>query len=199
LEDSEAVTRSNRFWNPYYEPPRPWSLEFDFDSLEEAVAASDLIVRGRITDISVAEMWRFSKDEPGVPHVYLTVEVAETLKGTPLSRTNGYVEVQFEVGEGALDVVRSRPQPQHEHVFFLMYEPAYRESIGKPPRETEVAPFAYFMPNRFQGAIRDIEGTARIIDPIEVALANELGHFPLPLDGQPYEDVLEQIRQSVEP
>jgi hypothetical protein len=186
---SDPLAQSNRFWAPWTEPILG-HLPLDATSLAEAAEQADLIVRGRILDLYVGEMWVM--DNTSFPLDYVKVEVAEILKGEPHWRTPGFVEVQ--VGDSAdLEEVRAM-MPTHDHLWFLMYE-ANRASRGDSPMASaEIAPYAYFISNEYQGVFRDIGGTVRLIQPEEVARVLGPEHFPLMLEGANFDQVVDEVR-----
>ena len=58
----------------------------------------------------------------------------------------------------------------------------------------EIAPFAYFVSNEYQGVFRDIGGVVQLVSPGELARILGPDHFPLSYDGAAYDEVLEEVR-----
>lgn len=157
----EALAESDQFWATWLEPIH-FGLTDDVASLADATAQAHLVVRGRITDLYIGEYWQMEvRDEP-LALAYVSVEIQEVLKGEPVSRTLGTVEVQ--IGEAGPDLEELRAAlPAHDHLWFLMFEPDMRPRV--PPNETEIAPFVYFATNEYQGVLRGINGVVRVNGP----------------------------------
>jgi len=189
---------SDRFWDAYLPQPNPFLLDYNFSSLADVTEQAHLIIRGRLTDFYVGEHWVFSEDEPASPLSYASVEIAEILKGAPVSRAGGTVEVQLSyVGEG-WDPASARPLPGHDNLWFLMHEATVREQTGQPPRSySEIAPFAYFIPSP-QAVLRNIDGMVTVIGPEETTI--HYGHegFPMTLHGSEFDKLLQEVRQLAE-
>jgi hypothetical protein len=114
---------ADEFWRHfmYLDPARP--LNFTFASVEEMTAASDLVVVGRLAKLYVGELWTFNDIEIPVPHVYATVQLSETLKGVPISRDVGAIEIEWALVGTDFDASEV-PIPSDEYLWFLKYAPA---------------------------------------------------------------------------
>jgi hypothetical protein len=185
----ETLAESNAFWNDWADPPfgRPRP---DATSIRDAVDLSDLVIRGHIVDIYIGEYWTTGGRH--VPEVYVKVQINELFKGSPVSRTQGYVEI----GLGSLDPAGVDglriALPQHDNVWFLKYEPG-------PATRSEIAPYEYIPLNGQQGVLRDINGKVRLVKP--QYLIDSLGPdaFPLPLEGTSFDSLIEQLRAIAGP
>jgi len=191
--DGSATRReSDAFWNYWADEPHAW-LTHQAASLEDNVGLAHLVVRGHMTDVYVGEMWDMGMG-PAVPITYVRVAIGEVLKGSPISRTDGFVEVGLgTVSNEVLDDLRAR-LPQHDNVWFLMSDEAL--SPRSPANETEIAPYAYVPSNDLQGVLRSIDGRVRVIKPawIETFLGED--HFPLLLQGTNFAELVEEVRET---
>lgn len=162
---------------------------FEAQSLEENVAIAHLVVRAHITDVYVGEYWT-----GGTPLVYVTLAISEVLKGSPISRTSGFVEVGLGTGPVVTDDDRTR-LPQHDGVWFLIHE---MELGPRPPGlDSDIAPFAYLPTNDLQGVLRNIHGQVKIIKPHWTKTIPYMGpgYFPLSLQDTAFDRLVEQVRQ----
>jgi hypothetical protein len=189
----ESLEESNAFWDYWADPPRGFVVR-EASSLQENIDIAHLIVRGHITAAYVGEYWHSTRDaEGGTPLGYVTIAVSEVLKGTPVQRTPGYVEVGLGSTDLAMIEDLNGRLPQHDNVWFLVRDVDLEPR--SPTNDSEIAEFAYLPTNDLQGLLRDIGGTVRMIKP-EWAEENIAGeHFPLPLEGSPFAALLESIRQ----
>ncbi len=197
LTPGEALAQSDGFWNRWIGPPNPSVLdEFGAVSLADVTRQADLIIRGRVTDIYIGEYWRMKSREKLLPLVYVRVEIDEVLKGEPASRTAGFVEAQIGSSPDDLDQVRATI-PEHGNVWFLMYGPNWDERRFEPQRSSEMAQYAYFVFNFWQGILRGINGEVRVMQPDSVAADLGRDFFPLPLNGMEFEQIVDQVRDLV--
>ena len=169
---------------------------WDYNSLEDMTADVDLVVRGRITGVYVGEMWRFNDFEPPAPHIYASVELTEVLKGLPLSRIPGAIEVTLAVVGFEFDV-DALQIPSEEYLWFLRHDAGWRAEIGKPPVQSAIAPFAYFRPNFHQTVLRNEGGAIGIIRKNDVVNAYGNRIFPLGLEGRTFANTLADVRSAV--
>jgi hypothetical protein len=180
----ETLAKSNAFWNYWADPPFPRPRP-DATSIRDAVDLSDLVIRGHIVDIYIGEYWTTGGRH--VPEVYVKVQINELFKGSPVSRTQGYVEIALgSLDPAGVDGLRIA-LPQHDNVWFLKYEPG-------PATRSEIAPYEYIPLNDQQGVLRDINGKVRLVKP--QYLIDSLGPdaFPLPLEGTSFDTLVEQLR-----
>jgi hypothetical protein len=171
-------------------------MPYGLETVRDTTELADLVVVGSITEIYIGEQWVGSPDEPGMPFAYVAVEIHEVLKGQPVSRADGLVEVQFGFAydSGEFESIASGPMPSGEYVWFLVHEASSREERGLAPRDSDVAPFAYFIPNEVQGVVLNADGIAEIVlaDRFESFWGTE--RFPMTIRGQSFEAVVEEIR-----
>lgn len=189
-----AQRDSDVFWERFIGFGPPEALEYDFNSLDEVTTAVDLIVRGHITNVYIGEEWSKSPGLPPLPIVYASVTVDEVLKGVPVSRTPGAVEVQLTIAARSFDV-RSVSAPTEEYLWFLIYEPTHRIELGKPLVNSEIAPFAYFRPNQYQAVLRNFNGDVEVPIAVRVSAAYGANKFPLPLQGQRFQLLVDDVRE----
>ena len=194
--DQAVLQRSDAFWVTWIDRPEPM-YDFEFATVEDATQQADLIVRGRVTNAYIGEYWRFRPEWQPRPHDYLTISIDEVIKGEPVSRTSGAVELEIGFGDqNLIDDVSTR-LPTEESLWFLMYEANFSYRTLEPQRSSPLAPYAYFLPNPLQGFVRNIDGTVRVLQPEWTANAYR-GQFPVPLEGTSFEALLEQVRAIAE-
>lgn len=182
---NDAVAESDTFWRVWVQTPHG-EPAFNAGSLAENLRQADLVVRGRITDVYVGEYW-----DGWEPIVYATVALDEVLKGEPLSRTPGFVEV----GLGILydeSLLERLPTPTHDNVWFLLHEES--RWPRERPNKSDIAPFAYLRVNEQQGVLRNIDGRVKAVEPYWIERALGPDHFPLPLEDADYSELVEKLR-----
>lgn len=188
----ESLAESDDFWDhwavfPHFKPP------FLATSVAENVEFAHLVIRGHIVDVYIGEEIEYSDPDlpPSQAVAYVTVAIGEVLKGAPVSRTPGYVEVQLGYSPPELDGIRAN-LPQHDALWFLMHEETIRPR--PPEHDSEIAPFAYFGSNDLQGVIRNVDGDVRVIKPNWIKRVFGKDFFPLPLEGTSFDDLVDQVR-----
>jgi len=139
-----------------------------------------------------------TEGEPATPLVYATVTIDEVLKGAPVSRSAGNIEVLMYPVEPGFDPAAYSPPPD-EHIWFLIYEPTWRAELGKAAVTSAIGPFAYFRPNFHQAVFRNRDGAVDVplLDQIKGAYGE--GAFPIVLDGVSFQEFLADVRASVLP
>jgi hypothetical protein len=187
-----GLAASDLFWNRWVDScffgvyPLP-------SSLAEIVRDADLIVRGSIADLYVGEHWRGGPDEPSYPLAYVRVEIDEILKGAPVSRESGSVEVQLGDSPEDLNQLRKR-LPTHDHLWFLTYEGIEGRSEWN---QSEIAPYAYYAPTEVATVFRDVGGVVRVLRPDWIAESYGSDQFPLALDGSDFDKLIDRVHQLV--
>ncbi len=197
ISASVDVEAHDQFWDPFVDFGPPIGLPYGLKTVADANELAHVVVVGQISDLYIGEQWIGSPDADPQPLAYVTVTVSEVLKGEPVSMTDGAVEVQFGFGfnEDDFERVASGPMPSGDYIWFLIHEATHREEGGRPPRDSEIAPFAYFIPNEVQGVVLDADGLIEV--PLHDRFEGSWGteKFPMSIRGQDVADVLEQIRQ----
>lgn len=182
---SQGLAASNRFWENWYDTCWFGAAVFPIvSSLEEITSQSDLVVRGTISDL-------YSRRTVGWDVAYVTISIAEVLKGDPVSREAGTVEAQIGFGSSAdLDELRSN-LPVHDHLWFLVHE-STRDPGGNLAEESKT-----YYPTDYQqvSVLRDIGGTVEVVMPEAIANAYSRRQFPVPLDGTSFEELIDRVRQ----
>lgn len=188
----DELGQSDTFWDPWMQPLLG-HLTLDSETLAEATEQADLIVLGRMSDLYVGEQWTI--DDTSYPLDYAKIEVAEILKGEPHWRTPGLVEVQMG-NRTDLEELRAM-MPTHDYLWFLMYEPTWAPREDSPMASAEIAPYAYFASNQYQGVFRDIGGSVRLLQPEQLARILGPDHFPLELEGASFDQIVGDVRELV--
>jgi hypothetical protein len=152
-------------------------------------------VRGSIVDLYLSE-WVFNDIEPAVPLVYATVAISEVIKGQPVSRIDGRVEVQMTV-IGEPERLLAQPLPTDEYLWFLLYTPTYRAELDEPPPTSEGDRLTYFRPNNHQAVLRIAGGVVDVMQVETLRQAYGRDSFPANVHGQPLDDVLGTIRTTI--
>ena len=186
--DVGEVELSNAFWeqNSNFAP-----TAYRYDSLADITTDAHVIIRGRIVGTQDGELQPFGA--AGLRQAtFGIVAVDEVLKGTPEMQVPGTVLI------ARLGVSNQPPQeiPAGEVILFLMHYPKMRTEAGVGQSVDPNDRFFYARPNGYQCVLRNLGGVVRIVDGPE-GWEDALGPFPAPLDGEPFSDVLAEIRQTV--
>lgn len=174
------LERSDLFWEALAlgaEGQPQWA------TLDEVVEVSDLVVRGRVTDIRPGR----TVSVPEIQFVLTTVAIEEVMKGEPETVAEGTIVIEWWLDNDA-ELADVRTQiPQHEALFVLFNQGLIAERAGHP-EDIELYRFQYTEINGAQGTLRDIDGTTR-------SIFDEGGDwFPEGFDGGSYRDLLRQVR-----
>jgi hypothetical protein len=166
-----------------------------YDSLVELTRAAELVVRGSVTDFRPGVIQPFGADLPGnlgapLRTVFGIVTIDEVLKGEPVSRTTGTIEVA-ELGWPDMSVA---DLPQDEVILFVMNHAQQRVDLGVPPSKDPDDRFHYERPNGYQCVLRNVDGNVEIIEGPR-GWKEAFGPFPSQLDGRRFEDVVDRVRQ----
>ena len=195
-DDLIGEDSSDEFWGRFmgFEPTTmSW---YDYRTLPEMTGSVDLIIRGRIIDLYIGEERRLNEIEPPISIAYVGVSVDEVLKGEPVVRSPGRVEVLFSpVGDDfdAGDYAR----PSEEYVWFLNHLPTRRDASGRPQFTSDIAPFSYFRPNSRQTVLRNTAGFVDVVLSEKIGLAYGEDAFPLELDGMSVAELSAQIANAL--
>ncbi len=166
-------------------------MDHQFETLVDMTASVDLVVRGRILEVYVGEQWVGSDGAAPEQFAYARIEIGEILKGEPVSRNAGSVEVQLALVGDDWEAPDQSFLPGHDHLLFLIHEATFREQIGKPARSSGIAPYAYFIPTA-ESVLRDIDGVVRLVERDRFASAYG-DHFALALHGRDFSELVEEV------
>ena len=190
-ETSEA--RSDAFWDPF---TRKGHYAQQYESLEEISDAVHLVVRGQLVDIRTGAFRYFERivgldtndpdEDPLVPILIGVVRVDEVLKGSPMMREAGFIEVSLDSPWNGWEQHLRMNLPNDDNVFFLMNDAQQRSELGFPEDDTETSPFLYWRPNGDQAVLRLLDGQVEVIEPI-------VGRYPSALDGVTSEEVRDRV------
>lgn len=184
INPSAEKARSDAFWEALVGVGALYN--FEYDSLADISADVDLIVRGRIADVYIAPD-RTGEEE--LDTIWATVAVEDILKGEPITRNPGTIEVMLWF-PGQWDTVRTNV-PSEDALFFLMYDTADAIRRGDDIRNPEWSRYTYWRPND-QAVLRNIDGRVSVIARDEIIEEWGPDRFPVPLEGQPFDDVVSQ-------
>lgn len=178
-----SLERSDLFWDALAlgaETQQQWP------TLAEVVEVSDLVVRGRVTDIRLGRTVAVA----GIQFALTTVQIEEVLKGTPATRTPGTIEVEWWLANGTdLSDLQARI-PEDEALFFLVNQGLLAERLGHP-EDVEEYRYQYAEINGAQGTLRDIDGLVRPLH------QDRIGWFPEDFVGDSYMDLVQLARDAV--
>ncbi len=180
-----GLEASDRFWNHWYDTC--WFGAFDISSsVEEIADQSDVVVRGSISDL-------YSRGSGLWELAFVKVAVAEVLKGEPVTREAGTIEVYLSLGSWSdIEEMRSR-LPRHDHLWFLVHE-----STRDPDGRFAAASKTYYATDDPQvSVIRDVGGTVQVIRAEAIANVFSRFQFPVPLDGTRFDTLVKSVRQAV--
>ena len=184
LDDADKA-HSNTFWESLVAVGGLYN--FEYESLNDITADVDLIIMGRIESVYRAP----EKTGPEeFDYIWATVAVEDVLKGEPVTRTPGTVEVLL-WPSGPWKRV-SENVPSESALFFLMNEAAHLLRRGETIRDPEWAQYVYWRPND-QAVLRDFGGRISVIARDEVIDEWGADRFPLPLDGRPFDQIVSQV------
>ena len=192
---SEELAKSDAFWNPISAQPPSIFRDWEYESLADIARHSDLVVVGRLVDVYVGEVWKGAADDPGSPLVYGRVEIDEVVKGEPVSRAEGSVEMQLELVGDDWQPPDQSAIPSGEAIFFLLYDPRVSKSEGRPPRSTEIAPYSYFR-QAPESVVRSIGGNVSLIEPGNMAEAYGQDYYPLQYEDENFDQFLDEVRAA---
>lgn len=178
-----ALELSDRFWKPISfggESPE-WA------TVEEVVAASDLVVLGTVVDIRLGRRTQ----EPGsLQFVLSTVAIDDVLKGVPISRAEGTIDVEWALSTGeSLADVRAHV-PDHRVILYLYNQGLIAERAGHP-EDIEFYQYQYIAVSPQQGTLRDIDGRAHAI-----VAPDSPNEFPGQFQGGPFDELLQATRSA---
>ncbi len=183
---SQAVglAASDEFWQHGYDTC--FFGVFDtVSSLADITRQSDIVIRGTIVDL-------YSRTRGASQGSFVKVSITEVLKGEPVSREAGTVEVDIGF-QSDLEELRSSV-PGHDHLWFLVHE-----GTVDPDKQSAIDGFTYYTTDYTQmSVLREIGGLVRVILPEAIANAFSPRHYPVPLDGTSFEDLVDQVRQLAE-
>jgi hypothetical protein len=186
-----GLAASDRFWDQWVETECWFGIDPLPSSLAEIVRDADLVVRGPIVDLYIGEYWRGDAHGPSHGLAYAKVAIEELLKGDPVSREAGFVEVQMGYAPDDLDDLRAK-LPAHDHLWFLGYEdPDTRGEFN----QSEMVGFVYYAPKDYETVFREINGVVEILAPGPIREVYGKDEFLLTLDGTDFEELVDQVRE----
>ena len=185
--------RSDTFWDPFV---RKGHYAQQYESIEEITDAVHLVVRGQLTEIRLGSFRYFERrlgensgdpnEDPLIPILIGVVRVDEVLKGTPMMRTPGFIEVSLDSPWKGWEQDLRPLIPKETDVFFLMNDAQQRAEMGFPEDDPKTSPFLYWRPNGDQAVLRLVDGKVVVIEPI-------IGRYPSELNGLPSEALLSAV------
>lgn len=188
----DQVEISDRFW----EATSDFSpTAFSYTSLAEISADAHLVILGRVVGTREGEALPVEDpagEQSARPLTFGVIAIDEVLKGVPNIREPGAVLVsRLGAKEQAVSDL-----PREQIVIFLKNYQRLGEEFGTGLFNDATDRFYYVRPNGYQAVLRNINGTVRIVNGPE-GWEDALGPFPAPLDGEPFAEVLNAIKQDV--
>ncbi len=166
--------------------------DYIFESFSEMTDFSDVVVKGHITDVYVGEVWKGAQDDPGSPFPYARIAIDDVLKGHVVTRMPDTLEVQLMLVGEDWQPPDAATIPGGETLFFLKHEATYRQKQGLKPRETDIAPYAYFIPVP-EAVIREVAGSAHVIKPERMAREYGEDYYPLEFEGASFDELVQHV------
>jgi len=136
------------------------------------VGLSEVVLRGRVLDVRDVEYGQF-------PILEMTVEPTEILKGEPLLTADGEVVVQFLRGAEASQL--RAILPDHENLWFLNLDEDYHSYASSDYNQVSI--------------LRNVDGEVRVIRPDFIARAYSRDHYPVPLEGTSFDELMDKVRE----
>jgi hypothetical protein len=123
---------------------------------------------------------------------FASFEIIEVLKGSPVSTTPGRIEVRLFPPGSEWETIQANV-PEDDYLLFLYNEADWRAATGRPSIDPELEAMTYFRPND-QALLREIDGSVSTIKFYRTACEHGLDRFPLTVEGVPFEDLLQEVR-----
>jgi hypothetical protein len=179
----EQDTRN--FWNAVTA-----SGEFgrEYTTLKAIADDVDLIAVGRIAEIYLADV---NTTSGAYPSIWAKFEISDVLKGVPVSREPGFIDVRLTTSEGWQYAVET--VPDEEIVLFLMNDAAYKARYGQEPVDPVNEPYIYWRTNP-QGVLRNVDGQVDVIDRELIGMDYGEHNFPMTVVGDSFDTTIETIR-----
>lgn len=164
-----------------------------YGSLEEIVDHAHLVVVGRVVDTSEGTVHPY--DGPFGPSdlVLGTVAVDEVLKGLPVMRQEGKIEVA-ELGWQGIDAA---DLPKGQSLLFLMNDAQQRAEYGYPASDEANERYRYWRPNGYQAVIPNVGGRAHVVGDWSSWQRITGQTFPGDVDGMRFSDLVSAVREHV--
>lgn len=164
-----------------------------FKSLDDITQRSHLIVAGHLVGFSNGYFQPFGADLPPelaspIPDIFGLVHVDEVIKGEPVSRVPGTVEV---AGLGSPEMAPTEI-PDSEFIIFLVNHAQQRIDEGVPASCDPDDRYHYERPNGYQTVLLENGDVIQIIQGPK-GWEEEVGPFPSDLDGEPVQSVEKKI------
>jgi hypothetical protein len=189
-----GLAASDRFWDYWVDTDCFFGLDPLMGSYREMARKSDLIIRGRIVDVYIGEYWTMIEGEASYPLAYAKVAVDELLKGEPVSREEGFVEVQ--IGHAPEDMADVRSNiPMDDHLWFLDFED--REDRGPGNNDVEIAGYVYYAGQDVEEIFRSIGGVVELLRPGRIRAVYGRDAFLLTLQGMNFEEFVERVSDEI--
>lgn len=186
-----ADERSAYFWGGV---TRFLPYSYESDTLRGLTETAHLVVRGRIVDFNPGQLATFSGRFGPSKTTIATIVIDEVLKGAPISRVPGSIEVA-RLGWSSLT---SADAPAEEAIFFLWNYAQLREDEGVGSADPENERYYYTRLNGYQCILPLVDGKVQVIAPVAPTDLGYADRFPGELDERPADEVAEDIRTFAE-
>lgn len=181
---------SDRFWG-YVTRFVPGG--YGYETIRQITEGSHLVVVGRVVGRSSGDSTSNDCRQWAGYAPYGVVAISEVLKGEPHSMPPGTILV----AGLASDSIDDGNLPTGQVVLFLKNYAQMRVDEGVPPVDDPDDAFHYFLPNRYQTILRELDGVIDIID-APAGWWKQYGPFPSDVEHQPFDVVVERIRRIAE-
>ena len=162
-----------------------------FRTLDDIVEGSDVIVRGRVVGRQIVDPSGSTSGggvgEPGDAKVFGLVKVDEVLKGDQRLRGTSIAVTPL-----ARPEVTDAELPGGEVIIFLKNYALYAAASGTPPPSDSPLWSRYFLANRYQAVLRELDGVVNVL-PAPEGWWDAFGPFPQTVDRVPFQEVVDRI------
>jgi hypothetical protein len=174
----EGREASDLFWENFYAECFFGAFRIP-KSLKEMAAQSNLVISGTIVDL-----YTYPRNGSGYQGVVAIVAIGEVIKGEPVIRRTGDPDVVHVIIGNGYDMDHLRSSlPGHDNLWFLT-------------QNGDAA--TYYSADYLQlSVLREIDGSVRVIRPNWIRRLYDADHYPVPLEGTNFAELVERVREIV--
>lgn len=174
---------SDEFWESLIPMHCPFP-EWYWESLEAMTADVELVVSARVVGVQNRYDRRYKSNV-----AVITFAIDEVVKGEPMSRVDGTVDLISYGGEPDHWHLKANV-PDGKHLLFLMNSGEAEAESGRQPTDDDRN--SYFLPNH-QAVIRELDGLVSLFEEQDDGPDN----FPYQLHDRPFDEVVNEVREMV--